>query len=104
MEERGFGRELVEGDADELDEHDLGHRPQTACGGADGEAEEAHLRDRRVADAQRSEAFEQALGRLERSFGDGDVLTEHDDGVVSLHRVGEGVRHRLAHAQLHCTR
>ena len=104
MEEGGLGRDLIEGDADELDEHDLGHRPQPACGGADGEAEKAHLRDRRVADAQRPEALEQAFGRLERSLGDGDVLTEDDDGVVSLHLVGEGLGHRLAHPQLHRAR
>ena len=40
---RRFGDHHVEGDAEELDEHDLHHRTQPGGSGTDGGAAEAHL-------------------------------------------------------------
>ena len=40
--------ELVERERDEVDVHDLEHRPQPRLGGADGDAADRRLADRRV--------------------------------------------------------
>ena len=50
---RRLGHHLVEGDAEELDEHDLDDRTEPGGGGSDGGAAEPHLGDRRVPDVPR---------------------------------------------------
>ena len=98
---RRLGHHHVEGDAEELDEHDLDDRTQPGGGGTDGGAAEPHLGDRRVPHPGRPVLVEQTLGRLERSLGDGHVLTHQDHRRVGGHGVVEGSGDRLAHAQLH---
>ena len=71
---RGLRRQLVERDADELDEHHLDHRLQAADRGADRGAHEAHFGDRRVDDAVRAVLLKQSVGTFERAARFRDVL------------------------------
>ena len=75
--------QLVETEAEEVHEHDLGHRPQTAEGGPDGRPHDGLLGDGGVADAVGAVLGREALGHPEdAAAGIGDVLTEEDDAVV----------------------
>jgi len=56
----GLIEQRIEGHADEVHEHQLDDRPQAGGGGADGDAHEAHLADRRVAHAIGTEGLVQA--------------------------------------------
>ena len=87
----GLCRQLIEGHADELDEHDLDHWFESRCRCADGGAEEAHLADRRVEDTARTERLVESFRALEGPTGDGDVLAHHDHVWIALHLVVQGL-------------
>ena len=70
---------------EEIGEHDLGDRPQTGHRRTHRGAEDRHLRDRRVAHARRTEAFEQADGGFEHAARAADVLAEEHDVLVAFH-------------------
>ena len=94
--------DLVEADAHEVDEHQLGDRAQAGGGGADGGADEAALGDRRVQHAVAAELGHQPLGDAERAApgvllagraqAAGDVLAHDDDAVVALHLLARAPR------------
>jgi hypothetical protein len=92
--------DLLEADADEIDEHDLDQRAHPRLGEADAHAGESHLGDRRVDDAALAEALLQPLGRAEHAPGAADVLAQAQDRLVALHLQrdglgdGRGQRHR----------
>ena len=98
---RGFGDDLVERDAEELDEHDLDNGAQATRGGPDGGAEDRSLCDRRIAHAIRTELPEKTGGHLEDATGLGHILAEHHDGRIACHFVADRQFERLAHRDLH---
>ena len=61
---RGLVEQLVEADAEEVEVHELDHRPHARHRGADAEADDRALGDRRVADAI-AEAVVQAADQAE---------------------------------------
>ena len=82
--------ELVERKREEVDEHDLDHRAQPRLRGADGDAGDRGLGDRRVADALWAELLHEAVRAAPRpAFR--DVLPEHEHARVGAHRLGERV-------------
>ena len=86
--------ELVEGERDEVDEHDLDHRPQARLRRADRDPGDRRLADRRVADALGAELLGQPGGRAPRAAL-GDVLAEDEDALVVAHLLGQRLRDRL---------
>ena len=76
--------EWVEGDGDEVHEHDLDDGPQPRHRCAHAGAEEGALADRGVAHALRPVAQEDALAQGL------DVLAEDDDPLVAGHRLLHG--------------
>jgi hypothetical protein len=102
---RGLVDELIERERDEVDEHDLDHRPQARLGGADRDPARRALADRGVAHAPAPELLREPERRLIRATL-GDVLADHDHPLVGAHRLGErpvdGLdERRLGHPQLH---
>ena len=73
---------------------DAGHR------GADGDAHETGLGDRRVDDPAGSELLDQARQDLERRARLGDVLADHEDGRVAPHLLGDRLVDRLGQRDL----
>ena len=84
--------DLVHAAAEEVDEHQLGDRPQAGRGRADRRADEARLGDRRVEHAVAAELLDETLGDAHRAApgvvvdqvidhgAAGDVLAHEDDG------------------------
>ena len=101
----GLVEDLVEADAEEVDEHQLGHRPQAGGGGARRGADEGALGDRRVEHPVAAELRHQALGDAERSapgvvlagcaHAAGDVLAHDDHPRVALHLLAQRLVDRL---------
>jgi hypothetical protein len=90
--EVGFGGrvdELVEGEGEEVDEHDLQHRPLPGLRGADRDAADRRLADRSVQDTLGPELLGEAGGHRVRTAL-GDVLANHEDAVVRPHRFRDG--------------
>jgi hypothetical protein len=87
--------DLVEADAGEVGEHDLGQRAQPLDRGADRRADDRLLGDRRVEHPPCAEALVEAVGGLERTAGGADVLADDEDVLVGLelvcHRAGDGL-------------
>ena len=81
----------------EVEGHELDDRPQAGEGGADREAGEAVLGDRRVDDAPRPELVEQALADLVGALVLADLLADQEDVAVAAHLLGHRVAQRLAH-------
>ena len=81
--------ELIERERDEVDEHDLDHRPQAGLGGADRHTAYRALADRRITYALAAELLRQP-GRGQVRAALGDVLAEHDHALVLAHRAREG--------------
>jgi hypothetical protein len=112
----GLVEDLVEADAHEVDEHQLGDRAHARGGRTDGSTDESRLRDRRVEDAvgvlrlQALGGAQRAAPRLVDSRGAagtaGDVLPEHDHALVAghllMHRLvdGEQVAQLACHVAL----
>ncbi len=87
--------QLVEAEAEEVHEHDLGHGTQAPEGGPDGRPHDGLLRDGRVADPVGAVLGGESLGDPEdTAAGIGDVLTEEDHAFVGpeglVERPGEG--------------
>ena len=99
---RGLVDELVERERDEVDEHDLDHRPHAGLRGADGDTAHGRLADRRVAHALGAELLRQADRRLVGPAL-GDVLADHDDALVVAHRPRQGGVHLLDEGRLSVT-
>ncbi len=95
----GVVDELVRGDADEVHDHDLGHRQQAVHRGADRGTDDRGLGDRRVQHAVVAVFRRQARGGAGRA-GVGDVLAEQEDPLVGFHRLVEREVQRLAHRHL----
>ena len=85
---RRLVHELIERKRQEVDEHDLDHWAQPRLGGADGDAGDGGFRDRRRANALRSE-FLGEPGRRAPRAALRDVLTEDEHALVGPHRLGE---------------
>src|ERR1700758_1128393 len=86
--------ELVEGEREEVDEHDLHHRPQAGLGGADGDPAHGALADGGVEHALAAEAISQALGgQIRTSLG--HILADHDAPLVGRHRLRQRAVDRL---------
>ena len=81
---RELVRDLVEADAREVGEHDLGDGAEAGDRCSERAADDRLLRDRRVADAARPEPVEEAGRRLEDASGGADVLAEQENPIVSL--------------------
>ena len=105
--------DLVEADAEEIREHQLGDRAQTGDRGAGGGAHDRRLGDRRVDDPALAEFAEEPLRHAEhpaigvalalRAGTAGDVLADHDDARVAAHFLSERLVERLADRFLrHC--
>src|SRR5205807_892173 len=103
--------DLVHAHAEEVDEHELGHRPEAGGGGAHRRADEPRLRDRRVQHALAPVLLDQALGDsedatpgvlvFEPGYGGAarDVLAHQNDGWVTCHLLVEALVDRLAEGQ-----
>ena len=92
---RRLGQDLVERGEDEVGELDLGHRPQAVDGGADRDADDHRLGQRRVEHAVAAELVVQPVGGQEHAALLAHVLAEHDDRLVAAHLLGERVADRL---------
>ncbi len=91
--------ELVQGEREEVDEHDLQHRPLARLGRADRDAADRRLADRRVDHPLGAELLGQAGGHRVRTAL-GDVLADHEHVVVGPHRLGERPVERLDEGRL----
>jgi hypothetical protein len=80
--------ELVEGEGQEVDEHDLDDGAEAGLGGADRDPADRRLADRRVADTLRPELLREPPGGAERPAL-GDVLAEHEHALVGAHGLGQ---------------
>ena len=93
----GFRHDLVVGGIHVVGELDLDARPQPVRRHADRGADDARLVDRGVEAAVLAEPLLQPLRAAEHAAEVADVLAEHDDAVVTLHRDRVGVTDRLDH-------
>ena len=87
--------DLVEREQAEVHGHDLDDRPHPAERGADARPHECRLRERGVADAHRSELFEEALAHCEAAAVATDVFSHQEHAVVSLQCLSQRLPHRL---------
>ena len=78
-------RDLVEAAGHEICELHLEHRAQSVDSGTRARADDARLGEWRVHHAQLAKAFQHALGDLEGTAVDRDVLAHHEDRVVPFH-------------------
>src|SRR5258708_7358807 len=81
---------LVQSEDPEIPGHELDDRPQAHHRGADADAGESQLGDRRVDHAHLSEFLEQAFGHLVGALVDGDFLAHEKDAIVAGHLFAEG--------------
>jgi hypothetical protein len=90
--------DLVETDADEVDERDLDDRMHAGHRRTGGDADEAGLGNRRVDDALRAELVGHADRGAEHAAELGDVFADDEDVRVLAHRRDDGLaagsRHR----------
>ncbi len=92
----GVVDDLVRGDADEVHDHDLGHRKQAVDRRTDRGTDDRGLRDRGVQHPVVAVLGRQPRGRAGRA-GVGDVLTEQEHPFVGFQRLVEREVQRLAH-------
>ncbi len=93
----GLRHDLVVGRIHVVGELDLDARPQPVGRHADRDTDDAGLADRRVEAPFLAEPLLQSLRAAEHAAEVADVLAEHDDAVVALHRDRVGVADRLDH-------
>ena len=99
----GAGRladDLVERRVDEVGELDLGDRQEAVQRGADGDADDARLGERRVQDARLAEPGMQPVGGTEDATLAPDVLAHDEHALVPLHLFGDRGADRFDHAHL----
>ena len=87
----GVVDDLVDGDPGEAEGHELDDRAEAHHRGADADAGEAFLGDRRVDHAAGAELVEEALADLVGPVVLGDLFPHQEDAIVPLHLLG----HRL---------
>src|SRR5262249_30654492 len=92
----GVVDELIVGSEGEVPGHELDDRPQPDHRGADADAGEAGLRDRRVDHPALAEPLQHALGSPVGAVIVADLLTHQEDGVVALHLLAHGLAERFA--------
>ena len=92
---RRLGQDLVERREDEVGELDLRHRPQAVDRGADRDADDHRLGQRRVQHAVAAELVVQPVGGEEDAALLAHVLAQHDDRVVAAHLLCERRANRL---------
>jgi hypothetical protein len=95
----GVVDELVGGDADEIHDHDLGHRQQAVDCRTDRGTDDRRLRDRSVKHAVVAVLGRQAGRRAGRARV-GDVLAQQEHPVVGLQGLVKREVQRLAHRHL----
>jgi hypothetical protein len=96
----GVVDQLVHADADEVHDHQLGHRSEAGDGGAHRGADDGRLGDRRVADPVGPEGGREPLGDLGDPTGRvGQVLAEEDHVGVGGQRLRQGGVEGLAQAE-----
>src|SRR5581483_4819092 len=96
--------ELVEADAGEFSEHDLGHRAKPCQGRPHRTSDDRLLGDRGVPDPVRPKSGLQTLGGLEHPARAPDVIADENNVLIVLALLGQSCRHRrpvgrLVHAQ-----
>ena len=96
MDLRRLIGELVHHERQEVAEHDVHDGAQSGHRGADAEAGESRLRDRRVDDPLRSEFLHQPCEHFERGAGLGHVLAEQHDAIVPPHLLRDRFLDRFA--------
>ena len=94
MRLRGTVDELVECEGDEVDEHDLEHRPQPGLRRPDRDTGDRSFADRRVDHALGAELLGEAGCRGVRPTLC-DVLADHEHLLVRAHRARQGRRDRV---------
>ena len=103
--------ELVHAHADEVGEHDLGHRPQPGQRRPRRRADDGRLTDGRIDDASGAKARQQALGDTEDSArrlaltrgspgAARDILTEHNDPRITGHLLVKSLVDGIPHGKL----
>ena len=91
--------DLVEADAHEVREHQLGDGSHPFGRSTDGEPDERGLGDRRVDDALRPELLQQPAGGSEDPPVRPDILTQVEDLGIHGHLGGDALGHRLGGRQ-----
>jgi hypothetical protein len=87
--------DFVHGAGDEIEIHQLDHRPHAGHRGADSKADDARLGDRRFEDAA-GKAFINALGHGVWAAVHDDVFADDEDLVIALHLLVQGLAQRIA--------
>jgi hypothetical protein len=93
---RGVVDDLVHRHQDEVDRHDLDHRPQAHHGGADAGADEPLFRDRGLAHAHGAVLLPQAGRDLVGALEPADLLAHQEHVGVALELLVERLAQRLA--------
>jgi hypothetical protein len=83
-------------DEDEVDRHDLDHRPEAEHRRADTGADEAFLGDRRLAHALGPVLLPQPCGDLVRALEAADLLAHQEHALVAIELLVESTPERLA--------
>src|ERR1700686_1499725 len=94
---RRLAHDLVEGGMDEIRELDLSDRDQAVQGGADRDADNGRLRQRRIEHARLAEARVETVRRPEHPALPANVLAHDEHTVVALHLFADPSAHRLYH-------
>src|ERR1700691_5624925 len=87
--------DLVEGAPDEVHELEFGYRPQSGKSGAEGCAYDRRFRNRRVDDALRTKAVDEAVGDFERSAVNSNVLAQAKNALVAFHLLPDSLADRF---------
>ena len=91
---------LIERDERKTEGHEFDDRPQPDHGGADAHAGKTIFADRRVDDALRAEAFEQALADFVGAVVFGDFFAHQENVRIALQFFRERFVQRLAISDL----
>ncbi len=100
LELRGLIRELVHRDKHEVHEHQVDDRTESHDCGADAEADDRLLRDRRVDHPALAEPFEEAVEVVEDASGAADILASDEHIRIFVHHLGQTLVERLEVAEM----
>src|SRR6266550_1532560 len=89
MELGGRVHDLVEGEQGEVERHHLDHGPEPRHGGADADASESGLRDRRVDHPLGTEVLQESLRYLVGALVQAHFLAHHEHARVTRHLLAE---------------
>ena len=87
----GVVDDLIQGQNTEIHGHELDDGMQSRHGGADCQAREAGLRDRRIHHPLRTEFFHEALADLEGALVVAHFLADQKNARVSTHLLPHGL-------------